>query len=382
MNRRAGTVPSAEAIRELHSIYSLCGVPRNDLLSVSDDLLLYLSSILRNEEASPPECSPEAWRLLLRRLSPHWVTPVLYGYLRSWDQACLPPAKVMETVRRDYLIGKVRSVQMDRQLGEILTTAEDHGIRILILKGPALARSVYPDPAMRGGGDLDVLVYPDQVEETENLLGALGYRCDDRFFAVSKNYYHEETFLPDKKDLGNLAVEIHWRCAPSLGFVPAVPPEELFSRAVTVHTDQFTFETLAPVDALLHTALHMIFGHTSSIRLTWIHDIALLARQLRVPEEWSVLRSASRVWGARNTVEVALTMAQAWTGLTLPQGFDDFDLWPAPSEEEVAIWPDLLKKDASLRTSLKLKLSVLPDRRERVSMLGYFAGRKLKHRFR
>ncbi|WP_265582051.1 nucleotidyltransferase domain-containing protein [Methanofollis aquaemaris] len=381
MSNHAGVPDSTTAIRETHNTYWLCGKPRNDLLSAPDALLLYLSSVLRNEEIPPPECSLEAWRLLLRSLYPHWVTPILYGYLRSWDRAHLPPAEVMEIIRREYLIGKVRSVQMDQQLGEILTAAEDHGIRMLILKGPALARSIYSDPAMRGGCDLDLLVCPDQVEETEDLLVALGYRCNNRTFAVSKNFYHEEMFLPDKNDSGCLAVEIHWRCAPSAGFVTAVPPEELFSRAVTISTDKLTFETMAPVDALLHTALHMVFGHTRNIRLTWIHDIALLAGQLRIPEDWAAVRDASATWGARNAVEVGLTMAEVWTGLTLPQGFDDFDLWPSPSEREATIWPDLLRRDESIPSSLKLSLSALPDRREKIHMLRYLAGRTLKNLF-
>ncbi|MDD4255297.1 MAG: nucleotidyltransferase family protein [Methanofollis sp.] len=369
-------------MRELHSTYCLCGEPRNGLLSVPDVLLLYLSSVLRNDQTPPPECSPEAWQSLLRHLYPHWATPILYGYLRAWDEECLPPAEVMEMIRRDYLMGRVHSVQMDRQLGEILTAAEDHGIRMLILKGPALARSLYPDPAMRGGSDLDVLVCPEQVEEAESLLTALGYRCDENKFAVSSNYYHEETFYPDRIDPGHVAVEIHWRCTPSLGFVSPIPLEELFSRAVTVRTGHLTFETLAPRDAFLHTALHTVVGHTRSIRLIWIHDIALLAGRLRVPEDWAAVSEASRVWRARNAVEIALTMARIWTGFTPPPGYDDFTRWPTPSDEEEAIWPALLKKDDSVPSYLKLKVSALPDRREKIQMLRYLAGRHLRNWFR
>lgn len=382
MSDRAGISDSTSAIRDLHRTYCLCGVPRNDLLSVPDALLLYLSSILRNEETNPPECSPEVWRALLQSLYPHWVTPILYGYLRSWDQAHLPPPEIMEAMRREYLISKGRSVQMDHQLNELLAAAEEQGTRILILKGPAFARSIYPDPAMRDGSDLDVLVWPDLVEETEDLLTALGYQCDEKKFAVSKNYYHEETFYPKKIDQGRVAVDLHWRCTPSLGFTLAIPPEELFSQAVTVHTDQFSFETLGPRDAFLHMASHMIYGHTRDIRLTWVHDIALLADRLRGPEDWTAVREACHGWGARNAVEVALTMAEVWTGLTLPKGFNDFDQWPTPSEKEMAIWPDLLRKDRSIRSYLKLRLSALPDRREKIHILRYLAWREMKNRIR
>jgi hypothetical protein len=71
---------------------------------------------------------------------------------------------------------------MERQLREILDTFGRENISSLVLKGPALAWTVYPDPATRPFADIDLLVRPDQYMKARNILNQLGYRSQlDRF---------------------------------------------------------------------------------------------------------------------------------------------------------------------------------------------------------
>jgi len=37
------------------------------------------------------------------------------------------------------------------------------GIDLIVLKGPALARTYYPDPVTRSSDDIDLLVKPDDL---------------------------------------------------------------------------------------------------------------------------------------------------------------------------------------------------------------------------
>ncbi|MER3458636.1 MAG: hypothetical protein C4309_08450, partial [Chloroflexota bacterium] len=52
---------------------------------------------------------------------------------------------------------------------------EAASIPAIVLKGPALALTIYPDPALRVIGDLDLLVRREQVEQAMAALHSLGY---------------------------------------------------------------------------------------------------------------------------------------------------------------------------------------------------------------
>jgi hypothetical protein len=96
--------------------------------------------------------------------------------------------------------------------------------------------------------------------------------------------------------------------------------------------------------------------HKNEMRLSWIYDTALLAQYLQVPDDWETLHERCVAWKARLPLEQCLKMAQAWTGLELPDGFDNFSTWPPPSEDEAAVWADTMRHHW---VTILLKRSVL-----------------------
>lgn len=78
------------------------------------------------------------------------------------------------------------------------------------------------------------------------------------------------------------------------------------------------------VDTLIFAAHHLVMQHGAGIRLKWVYDIALLIRLLKSPSDWSELQEKSLEWGTVLSVQKALEMAQAWTGIVLPEGFADY----------------------------------------------------------
>ena len=325
----------------------LSGMPGNSLLEVSDDLLTYLLSILGNESPMTPKASIDQWSNLLSILKFHWILPLLYWRIGSLPPEVRPPQSITDHMRMAFLESHVRSLRMERQLGEILNAFQGEGVRALVLRGPALAWSVYPNPALRPSSDLDLLVLPEQVVQARAILEHLDYKCLSKRFEVAKDFFREEDFVHKKKPSNNLVVDlhwIHWELHPFFGISRDVGVHDLFHRALKVKSSSLTFETLHPVDALINAAIHMGMIHSRDMRLIWICDIALLARYLRMPEDWEVLQERSVAWSARIAVENSLKTAQAWTGLKLPDGFSDFSSWPRPTEEELATWSHTMKR--------------------------------------
>jgi len=246
---------------------------------------------------------------------------------------------------------------MERQLSEIISAFQKKGVPILVLKGPAFALSAYPDPVLRPGSDLDLLVLPEQMRNARDILADLDYKCLGKRFEQCRDFYSEETFIHQKNARDNRVLELHWDLHSFSGISREVKVEDLFQRAVNIEKSGLTFETLHPVDSLIHRAINMAIWHNKDIRLIWIYDTVLLAHRLEAPEDWQVLLERSVDWRARIALEYSLKMAQVWVGFKLPESFDDFSRWPPPSETEAAFWTDGILRHRRAMSLFKLHWS-------------------------
>lgn len=260
-----------------------------------------------------------------------------------------------------FLRSFVRCFRTERQLQEIIEAFKVKGIRALVLRGPGLAWSVYPNPALRPFDDLDLMVLPEQMIQARAVLEKLGYKCLNKTFNLSRDFYREENFIHRKNPADNLLVDLHWENWELHPFFRRNEHgiEELFQRAIRVEFSTLTFETLHPVDALIQAAIHLAIIHNQDMRLIWIYDIALLSKQLQEPDDWEALKEKSVAWLGRLAVENSLKMAQLWAGLNLPDGFKNFSSWPKPQAEEIITWRHSTR-DYWVKVLLKQSLSSLP----------------------
>ena len=142
--------PSLPAkLREFHQRLPLAGDPPNALLSLPDDRILYLAAVLRDTPVPAPALSLDEWRAFRDLLKPHGVFPLLAYRLRAWPEDCRPPKEVTAWLDRVFLYAAARTMKAGRQIQEVVDALERAGIPSVLLKGPALARTVYPDPALR-----------------------------------------------------------------------------------------------------------------------------------------------------------------------------------------------------------------------------------------
>ncbi len=343
--------------RRLHPGFQFCGDPPNGLLDVSEELLNYTLSILKGDPIPPPAVSPDQWSELLILLLPHWIMPLLYWQIGSSPQKCHPPKETLEQMRGLFMRTRVQTFHLERQLAEVLPAFEREGVRVLLLKGPALARSVYPDTVLRHGSDIDLLVLPDQMARSRVILESLGYDCQENRFDVSKDFYCEEKFFPRKNQGNRRMIELHWDLHRFSGIKRDAGVADLFRHAVRITSPPLTFEALHPVDALIHRSLNNAFIHDRDMRLSWIHDGVFLARSLNVPDDWEVLQKRSVDWRARLAVEHSLRLAQLWAGLRLPQEYKDFSSWPQPARIERDAWLHATRRHERVSDYFRLHLS-------------------------
>jgi len=356
-------------VRRLHIELTLCFQGENALLNISDDFLVYLLCLLRNETPFLPESSFKEWADLLTLLIPHKMLPILYWKIGRLPKNLRPPEPIIDKMRKSFMTGRVHALQAERQLQVLLDAFSKAGIRVLVLKGPALARTVYPNPAMRPSNDIDLLVRPREFPKAREIMSKNGYQCDSKIFEILEDSHCEEHFIPLRDSRNNRIIELHWDLHRFFGYAHHKRIEELFFRAITVKTTALCFETLHPIDALIYAALHLIMSHSQSMRLIWIYDIALLAQNLCLPNDWDILQKRSFAWGARLSVEYSIKMAHIWADLQLPKSFNDFSTWPGPEENEIVAVTNAIHIYDRPANLLKLYLSCTPSFSKKLHIL-------------
>lgn len=345
-----------EKSRRLHPKIQFCGNPPDAVLDLPEDILRYILSILRDKPIAPPDVSLDQWRQLLSILTSQGIIPLLYQLLKKLPKHLQPPHNIMDKMRYTYFWHAGQALRDEKQMQEIADAFGKAHVRIIALKGFALARMVYPAPGTRPGSDLDLLVVPDQIARARAIFEDMGYDGQAELFDAESELYKDEYFEHKQKQRFNRKIELHWRLHSFLGISQEAEIQELFDRAITVKSDNVTFEALDIVDAVIHRAINNAFGHDEHMRLIWLYDMVLLAGKLDGPNDWYRLQKRCVAWRARLAVELSFEMARSWLGLELPAGFDDFSTWPCPSEVETTGWARLISRHHSLLATLKLRM--------------------------
>jgi len=351
-----------KAIRDLHTTVPLAGDPPNALLALPDGLLEYVICVIQNTPVTPPACTADEWDAMMTLLRPHGIFPLLALHLKEWDEECLPPEEIMDFLSRVFLEGCARNLRLGKQVETVTTALEDAGIPAILLKGHALARTVYPDPALRHSADVDILVKPDDIPACEPIFARLGYSCPHKTFYTSRYSAHHQNFYPSGK---GIPVELHWVTDSGYGMFTPDWLDNAFERKIPVHSDDLSCYTLDPVSHLTFLAYHHVFQH-QALRLDWIYDIAGLMHSLRVPDDWETLSSTCVANHIRIPLEIALTAASLWAGVAIPEAFADRFGWGTASEREERLWKYAKKRGSCIHSGMYLTLQGMPSHYERV----------------
>ena len=119
------------------------------------------------------------WQYLLDLAHQHNLLPLAYDRLRRLDSDLIP-SRVMDHLKGSYYTNLLRNRRLQADLVEAISALQRAGIEPIVLKGGALARTVYADPGLRPMTDLDLLVPPQAMERAGTVLASIGYRLSGR----------------------------------------------------------------------------------------------------------------------------------------------------------------------------------------------------------
>jgi phosphoglycolate phosphatase-like HAD superfamily hydrolase len=258
---------------------------------------------------------PFAWDAVLTGAIRQGIPTLVHRHLRMLDDSAAIPSAVMERLAR---IDQATRLQVMRQRFEavrLLDMLRAANVPVMPLKGLALRESVYPDPALRPSGDIDLLVGAEHVRQAELALQALGYLPDETY--RPRAWYRPETshhLVPYRLPGREVQVEIHWDLAPPEAHLP-VDVEGVWARATAAQLAGHSVWMLAPEDLLLYLALHAsLFSHFLT-RLHHLVDVAETTRHYALQLDWGRLAERARRWDAQRYLYLILRVADELLGL-------------------------------------------------------------------
>ncbi len=177
-------------------------------------------------------------------------------------------------------------LRLERAALDVDQRLADHGIRAVVLKGVALANTVYRDPGIRSFADVDVLVEPGRFTAAIDALVSGGARRE--LPEVRPGF--DERFAKDVPlDADGMAVDLH-RTLIRGPFGVRIPVGELIAASRPLALGERTLRVLAPSDAYVFAGLTAGAADVPA-RLLTLRDLLELER---APELRRRCRSAGR----------------------------------------------------------------------------------------
>lgn len=259
------------------------------------------------------------WHAVAELAARHGVT----GFVRqaAAREALTLPPMVAEGLRHAALAQLAHVARLDAALGRIVPALQAAGVTPMVLKGPVLARLVYPSPALRPYTDLDLNVREHDAGAAARALRGCGlvevpHGAEVRRQAHAPHVhgggpFHRVFTAPE----GGLTVELHldplqmglrptheavrWQRAQPFEAVPGALRLSLEDQVVqlSVHVHRHGFE-----------------------RLIWLKDLDLLARAHGAALDWGLVLASARVEGVVGSVWYSLWLARGLFATPLPAG--------------------------------------------------------------
>ncbi len=221
------------------------------------------------------------------------------------------PERQKEELLERHRENMVWALGLERILLDLADRLDERDIEFVVLKGPSLAHTVYPDPSWRPFGDLDLMVRTLDWRRALTLLADLGYRrllpeprkgFDERFgkAATHENAAGQQVDLHRTLVLGPFGL---W-----------MDPEELLE-----YRGQFSLggRSIACLDAtgrFVNTCVHATLG----LQRPLLHMLRDVVQTMGDRVEWDRVAEWSRRWHLAPVIRHALVTMSSTFAVACP----------------------------------------------------------------
>ncbi len=241
-------------------------------------------------------------------------------------------------------------------LAALLRVFAEAQVDLLVLKGAALAETVYPRPSLRRFGDLDVLVRRADTGRARAVLEALGYIVDPLAWEDLGRGRDCQVNFFNHTDRASVVVELHTELINNDLFFGQfhVDDRGLWERARSVCLVGEAARTLGPEDQILHLCLHLA-GHYLAAPQS-LRDIAQVCSVSRV--DWTLFIRLAQKAGAATVCFAGLFAAARLLETPVPPAVLDA-LAPRPARGRLERIAEARAADITEAGTERLRLPLL-----------------------
>lgn len=229
------------------------------------------------------------------------------------------PAAAEQQLRAEVRAHVAKTLLLNVELARLAPVLAAAALPAIVLKGPALVRTLYTRPELRPYGDVDLLVHERDETAVAELLLAQGffeapYEAEEARQAQQHHAHAEGAFhrMFVATRTGAL-VELHTDPL-QLGLRPRCEAGR-WRRAVPV-PGLPAVRMLCPEDQAVQLAVH---AHKHGFdRLIWLKDLDLLTRTQAARLDWRLVTMVARAEGVSGSVWLAFDLAQRLLGTPVP----------------------------------------------------------------
>ena len=230
------------------------------------------------------------WATLASDAEAHGLAPLAHLWLQPYRQAA--PAATMQQLEALELRHRMWHRERTIALAEILQALERASIDAIVLKGAALAWSIYPSPALRPMGDIDLMVPAAAARAAQLSLRRLAFDAEDmRQRRFGRNAHH----LPIASRSQNgvtISIEIH-RDALSRDTLSSISMSNLTESPRPFDMNGTHALALGHVDTLRHLTHHLLEpSWDGRLRLVGIVDLLRYALTFHDQIDWRRLETS------------------------------------------------------------------------------------------
>ena len=261
----------------------------------------------------------------------HGIAPLVYHSLVESDAIGLVPVTVAQKLRSSYYANAARNSLLYADLKKLLLALRQEKIAVVILKGAALAETVYPGRALRPMSDIDLLVSRERLVDVESKLLTMGYGID----ASTHEHHREQHYHLAFTKAAAPSIEIHWHVQRPAGPF-RIDIENLWARSRKTRIAGVEALVFSSEDLVLHLCQHF-WKHNLAGGIRPLCDIAESTRYYGDGIDWPKIANISLEWGMNAGSYLVLSLARELLDAPIPKDFLN-DIKPVNFNMEVINW--------------------------------------------
>lgn len=241
----------------------------------------------------------------------------LYTNLAKTGALSALPADCRGYLTAAHISSAARSIRLRRDLERLTGALSSAAIPVILLKGAALATSVYDDFTLRPMGDIDLLVERRDLDRAREAVCAAGYRpaeCEQSAEWYRANHHHDQPLHSSDRQV---TIELHFHIIPP-GYSFRIPIENLWERAMPVLVGQRPALVPSAEDFVLHSCIHLAGINLVQGQLRGLIDITTSIRRFRDRLRWPLLAQLAVRYTATAEVYHSLLLSRQICGADVP----------------------------------------------------------------